>query len=588
MQSFSVKHYMLALIGLAFFAVIISISYATFQQRKFSQLLEQKIIFDKTVIQNSMEVKTMIVALEKDLYQLFIWNDPDKIRNIAVASITQSSLLEEKIQILHKRFSNNKITEKLIIINDRINPIRVEIIKLIRVNRKEEALKKMNIIHFDLKEMDSLSEKINVVSQESLTTLSKEMLNDSSRFLIRLAILSIGLFLAALLLAWVLSNKISYAIKDIISKLNQLAQGENVANYFSYSYMGMKIKEIEDMEGLIELTDKTIQKESKKKKELQRNAIELEMLNKNLEEKSKQELLINNQELTELNTQLTLTNQQLNEARDQLIQQEKLASIGQLSAGIAHEINTPLGYIFSNYGILERHLADFMGLMHVYVNAAELYTTDETLLKWLISERKRIDLDYTRDDILMILRESREGIEEIRKIVLDLKYFSHTAPHEEWEWADIERGLEATLTIVMNQIKYHADVVQEFEILPKVQCFPSQLNQVFINLLVNAAHAMEDGARGVITIRTGKVDQQVWIEVEDTGCGIPKDVLNHIFDPFFTTKPVGKGTGLGLSISYGIVKKHHGNISVRSEEGIGTCFRVTLPIKQALMEANHG
>ncbi|MES2207951.1 MAG: ATP-binding protein [Pseudomonadota bacterium] len=279
--------------------------------------------------------------------------------------------------------------------------------------------------------------------------------------------------------------------------------------------------------------------------------------------------------------QLQQINQKLENAQNQLVQSEKLASIGQLAAGIAHEINNPIGYVLSNFGTLEKHLTNCIGLMQLYIYAAEKYITDIEFRNWLISERTRIDFDYTRDDILTILRESREGVEQVRKIVLDLKYFSHTANHnEEWQQIDITRGLEATLNIVINQIKDHADVVKELEFLPKIQCLQSQLNQVFMNLLVNAAHAVEGRPRGTITIRTAATNEEIWIEVEDTGCGISQETLSHIYDPFFTTKPVGKGTGLGLSLSFGIVQKHNGRIDVRSNLGIGTCFRITLPIQQ--------
>ncbi|MES2207952.1 MAG: ATP-binding protein [Pseudomonadota bacterium] len=325
--------------------------------------------------------------------------------------------------------------------------------------------------------------------------------------------------------------------------------------------------------------------EKLKQQQLQNNANKLEALNKTLEEKSKQELLERNAELMVLNTKLTETNQQLKDAQEQLIQTEKLASIGQLAAGVAHEINNPIGYILSNFGTLERHLTNFIGLMQLYIYAAEKYITDIELRDWLISERVRINLDYTRDDILGILRESLEGVEQVRKIVLDLKYFSHTEnDDEEWQWLDITRGLEATLNIAMSQIKNHADVIKELESLPKIQCIQSQLNQLFMNLLVNAAHAMEEvNHQGTITVRTGSTDEEVWIEVEDTGCGISKETLTHIYNPFFTTKPVGKGTGLGLSISYGIVQKHHGHINVHSEVGVGTRFRVTLPRQQPFL-----
>jgi signal transduction histidine kinase len=163
-------------------------------------------------------------------------------------------------------------------------------------------------------------------------------------------------------------------------------------------------------------------------------------------------------------------------------------------------------------------------------------------------------------------------------IVQSLKDFSHADVTDEWRFSSLRSGLDSTLNIVNNEIKYKAEVIREYGDIPDVECLPSQLNQVFMNLLVNAAHAIEE--HGTITVRTGKERDEVWVDIVDTGHGIPPEHLQKIFDPFFTTKPVGKGTGLGLSLSYGIVQKHHGRFEVKSEVGRGTTFRVWLPVKQ--------
>ena len=175
------------------------------------------------------------------------------------------------------------------------------------------------------------------------------------------------------------------------------------------------------------------------------------------------------------------------------------------------------------------------------------------------------------------MKESRDGITRVKKIVQDLKDFSHVDAQDEWQWADLHKGLDSTLNIVWNEIKYHAEVIKEYGEIPEVECFPSQLNQVFMNLLVNAAHAITD--KGIITIRTGRQGEEVFIRIADTGKGIPEENLKRVFDPFFTTKPVGKGTGLGLSLSYGIMQKHNGRIEVQSEVGKGATFTLWLPIK---------
>jgi two-component system NtrC family sensor kinase len=174
--------------------------------------------------------------------------------------------------------------------------------------------------------------------------------------------------------------------------------------------------------------------------------------------------------------------------------------------------------------------------------------------------------------------ESRDGITRVKKIVQDLKDFSHQGGDEDWQWALLHDGLDTTLNIVNNEIKYKAKVVKEYGDIPPIQCLSSQINQVLMNILVNAAHSIE--GTGTITIRTAERDDEVRVEVSDTGSGIAPEHMTRIFDPFFTTKPVGKGTGLGLSLSYSIVQKHHGRIEVESELGKGTTFRVCLPIRQ--------
>jgi signal transduction histidine kinase len=195
----------------------------------------------------------------------------------------------------------------------------------------------------------------------------------------------------------------------------------------------------------------------------------------------------------------------------------------------------------------------------------------------LAAMRDKIELGFLKEDIPVLMSETREGIERVRKIVQDLKDFSHVDTRREWEWANLHRGIDSTLNIVNNEIKYKANVIKHYGELPDVRCLASELNQVFMNLLVNAAHAIQK-ERGTITITTGTQGDHVWVEIGDDGCGIAQENLNRIFDPFFTTKPVGKGTGLGLSLSYGIVKKHNGNIEVSSEPGVGTRFRISIPI----------
>jgi signal transduction histidine kinase len=275
-------------------------------------------------------------------------------------------------------------------------------------------------------------------------------------------------------------------------------------------------------------------------------------------------------------------NRQLNDAQNQLLQSEKLASIGQLAAGIAHEINNPIGFINSNVGSLERYLKDVFVVLDAYDAAQRAAGAQNPECIAVDALKEQIDFAFLREDIFSLMHETRDGVARVAKIVQDLKDFSHV-DEAEWQWADLHKGMESTLNVVWNELKYKAEVVKEYGELPAVECLPFQINQVFMNLLVNAAHAITE--RGTITLRTGTAGDEVWIEVGDTGSGIAPENLGRIFDPFFTTKPVGKGTGLGLSLSYGIVQKHHGRIEVTSAPGRGTTFRVVLPSRQPQTEA---
>ncbi len=285
-------------------------------------------------------------------------------------------------------------------------------------------------------------------------------------------------------------------------------------------------------------------------------------------------------ELSTLNDTLQRVNAMLEDAQGQLIQSEKLASIGQIAAGVAHEINNPVGFVSSNLGTLESYLHRIFGLLGAYIEADRAAPAPVTeALARARALRDGHDFDFLRGDIVDLLRESREGLVRVKGIVQDLKDFSRTSGEEAWEMADLHGVLDSTLNIVRSELKRKARIEINYGNLPRVECLPSRLSQVFLNLLVNAGQAV--GAEGKVALSTGVEGGQVWIRVEDTGSGISEENLGRIFDPFFTTKPVGEGTGLGLSVSYAIVLKHGGQIDVESEVGVGTKFTVRLPIRHA-------
>ncbi|MDD5249820.1 MAG: ATP-binding protein [Rhodocyclaceae bacterium] len=285
-------------------------------------------------------------------------------------------------------------------------------------------------------------------------------------------------------------------------------------------------------------------------------------------------------ELTAANARLATEQKELatllvkmEEAQNQILQSEKMAAIGQLAAGVAHEINNPIGFVNSNLGTLKNYVERLLGLVDSY---DQCVVKNAVQSPQLAAAKQEADLDFLREDVAALLGESREGLDRVKKIVQDLKDFSHI-DQAELQDAEINAGLESTLNVVWNELKYKADIVKEYGELPPVRCIAGQMNQVFMNLLINAAQAIDQ--HGTITIRTGKENGEVWIEVVDSGRGMPAEVKKRVFEPFFTTKPVGKGTGLGLSLSYDIVvKKHGGRFEVESEPGKGSTFRVWLPV----------
>jgi two-component system NtrC family sensor kinase len=267
----------------------------------------------------------------------------------------------------------------------------------------------------------------------------------------------------------------------------------------------------------------------------------------------------------------------LEEAHNQLLQSEKLASIGQLAAGVAHEINNPIGFVNSNLGVLKKYVSNLLQIIDLYESGRHFLAADAVLQGRIEQACATADLEFLRNDIETLISESIEGATRVRRIVQDLRDFSRV-DSAEWQSADLHAGLESTLNVVWNEIKFKADVVREFGTLPPVECRLSQVNQVFMNLLVNAAQAIPE--HGTITLRSGCVGDKAWISISDTGQGVPQELMTRIFDPFFTTKPVGKGTGLGLSVSYGIIAKHGGHIDVQSEPGQGATFTVWLPVRR--------
>jgi PAS domain S-box-containing protein len=281
----------------------------------------------------------------------------------------------------------------------------------------------------------------------------------------------------------------------------------------------------------------------------------------------------------QIEEQLAL-NQKLTNIQLQLLQSEKMASIGQLAAGVAHEINNPIGFVKSNLGTLAEYSQVLLKLVKDYSEVEQqLGEPFAARFEALRQTKMAADYDFMVSDLPQLITESREGVDRVGQIVLDLKGFSRASDNE-WRWSDLQAGIESTINVVWNQLKYKVQIIRDYADLPQVFCVASQINQVVMNLLVNAEQAIAEF--GHITIRTGVEGEQVYIEIQDDGCGMDESTQARIFEPFFTTKAIGLGTGLGLSIALGIVSRHQGKLELHSEPNVGSTFRLVLPINAKL------
>jgi two-component system NtrC family sensor kinase len=273
---------------------------------------------------------------------------------------------------------------------------------------------------------------------------------------------------------------------------------------------------------------------------------------------------------------------ELEERQVQLIQAEKLASLGQMAAGVAHEISSPVGYVMSNLGMLVQYCSAITPLLELQrellgAQGSTPQEAREAVLARMAEQWKQAELDSILEDLPGLVQESVEGAKRIKEIVQSLRMFAREDSGEP-QLADLNEELESTLRMVWNQLKYKCTVERDLGPLPRLRCHPNQLGQVFANLLVNAAQAIE--RQGVIRIRTRHEGSEVVVRISDTGQGMTPETRARLFTPFFTTKPRGQGTGLGLSVSQSIIARHQGRIEVDSAPGQGTTFTIFLPLTQ--------
>ncbi len=319
--------------------------------------------------------------------------------------------------------------------------------------------------------------------------------------------------------------------------------------------------------------------------------IELENLNATLNEDIVKRKIVE-EKLANRTSEIQETLEKLKATQNQLIEREKLAGIGQLAAGVAHEINNPLGFVSSNISSLENYVNSFAVLIKMYQKLIQMVSNSKDKeITLLINEisiyEAEKSLNYVLDDLEELFADVKEGLERVSKIVKSLRMFSWMDKEMIYEAYDLNGGIENSLLIAKNEIKYYATVEQQLADIPEIVAIGSEVDQVLLNIIVNAAHAIkvkDSDSLGLIKITTANDDNFVYCIIEDNGTGITDENLKNIFNPFFTTKSVGDGTGLGLSVSYDIiVNQHHGEILVNSTMDSGTIFTIKLPIKQDIL-----
>lgn len=375
---------------------------------------------------------------------------------------------------------------------------------------------------------------------------------------------------------WKLMDKeVGKVLQQAVEDLHRKDQAINLLDMIAFKKDGTKVV-YEAIVSVIKETDgvvvgfrgvgRDVTHRRQMEAELKKNQEDLIKKNKEIEEKRK--------DLQEALAKLEKVLEELKASQLKILQQEKMASIGQLAAGVAHELNNPMSFISSNLSTLDKYIKRLTDFIRVQSEAV-LSVKDTSALYKVDKKREEVKLNHILEDAKVLLKESLDGAERVKKIVHELNSFSRM-DEEEYKKADINECVDSAVTIVWNELKYKATLEKKYGSLPLVMCYPRQMNQVFVNLLINAVNSIPE--KGIIAVQTWQENGSVWIEVSDTGVGIPPKNLIKIFEPFFTTKEAGKGTGLGLSITFEIVQKHKGEITVKSEVGKGTTFTVRIPV----------
>ena len=327
--------------------------------------------------------------------------------------------------------------------------------------------------------------------------------------------------------------------------------------------------EVADVSSAFNRMSTALQETQTSRDEYEEQLIEL---NQTLEEKVERRTAQINRQVAELQA----ANDKIADTQAKLIQSEKLASVGQLAAGVAHEINNPIGFVRSNLTTLTEYVETYQTLLKAYQSLTSLAEDERSgHIKEIRKIEDREDIEFINEDITELLKDSVDGTARVRDIVQGLRDFSHAGGQSRTR-CDLNRCIESTLKIVKNGLQNKCIIETSLQPVPEVMANTGEINQILMNLMVNAGQAV--GENGHITVKTAMHNNSVQIDIQDNGSGIDPSHLDKLFDPFFTTKPVGEGTGLGLAISYGIIQDHDGEIEVNSELGVGTAFTIRLPV----------